>query len=223
MTMTLADAQSAATIHLELLSDSVTYTLALPAPAAHDSPRPLVVSLHFGGPVSPHYGRDLLENVVEPALRPLGAVMLAPDCPQRAWLDCEESVLRVVEHVIEKHNVDRTRVVLTGYSKGGIGTWDLALRHPQLFSVPIVMAAQPTTRVLDEQWTLPVRVIQGGQDEVFALAPSTEFIEILRARNVDAELEVLNGVTHFNTARFIEPLRQLVPWIRRRWQQQKDL
>ncbi len=86
---------------------------------------PLVVSLHFGGPISPHYGRLLLESVVEPALRPLGALMVAPDCDAPAWAtpECESFVLDVIDQIANEYAVYQDRVLLSGYSKGGIGTW----------------------------------------------------------------------------------------------------
>jgi len=208
-----------ATIHLQSLASGEAYTLALPARTARESSTPLVVSLHYGGPVSAHYGRELLENVVEPALRPLGAVMVAPDCAKRAWIECEGTVLRVIERVAAAHNIDRTRIVLTGYSKGGIGTWDLAFRHPQLFNAAIVMAARPDTRLAAQEWTVALRAIHGAADEVFPIAPTIDFVTRLQARGVDAEVDVLDGVTHYDTHRFVTPLRRLLPWLRERWAQ----
>ena len=99
MIVPIAQADGAATIHLERLVSGELFTLAVPAQPSRESPAPLVVSLHYGGPVTPYYGGALLENVVEPALRALGAVMIAPDCGQPAWADCEDAVLRVIEHV----------------------------------------------------------------------------------------------------------------------------
>lgn len=208
----------APTIHLLRLVSGEAYTLALPARAARESAAPLVVSLHYGGPVSAHYGRALLEDIVEPALRALGAVMVAPDCARRAWTDCEETVLRVIEHVTATHGIDRKRIVLTGYSKGGIGTWDLAARHAPLFSAAIVMAGRPGAHIIESEWDLPMRAIQANADEVFPSAPTLKLIARLQARGVDASVQLLDGVTHYDTHRFVEPLRRLVPWILERWE-----
>ena len=217
MIVPIAQADGAATIHLERLVSGELFTLAVPAQPSRESPAPLVVSLHYGGPVTPCYGGALLENVVEPALRALGAVMIAPDCGQPAWADCEDAVLRVIEHVAATHSVDRARIVLTGYSKGGIGTWELASRHPQLFSSAIVMAGRPSAQVTESEWTLPLRAIQAGADEVFPPTPTVDFIAQLHARGVDAKVELLDGVTHYEIPRFVEPLRRVVPWILEQW------
>jgi hypothetical protein len=40
-----------------------------------------------------------------------------------------------------------------------------------------------------------------------------------QAHGVDAEVDVLDGVTHYDTHRFVTPLRRLLPWLRERWAQ----
>ena len=211
--------RAASVIHLQRLASGEPYTLALPERTSGEPAAPLVVSLHYGGPVSAHYGRGLLETVVEPALRRLGAVVVAPDCPQRAWADCVASVLAVIEQVSSSHNIDRERVVLTGFSKGGIGTWELASLHPELFSVALVMAGRPSEQVIARQWKTPIRAIQAADDDVLPAQPTIDFIAQLHARGVDASMELLDGVTHYETPRFMEPLRRTVPWIQAQWAQ----
>ena len=55
------------------------YTLVIPAGYTGQEAVPLVVSLHYGGGGTPFYGRGLLESLIEPALRELGAILVAPD------------------------------------------------------------------------------------------------------------------------------------------------
>lgn len=86
-----------------------------------DSRLPLIISLHYGGPVSPWYGRGLLEQVVVPALSELTAVMIAPDCPADRWSDdiCDAGVIAAMDYAIAELDADPARVLLTGYSLGG--------------------------------------------------------------------------------------------------------
>lgn len=209
---------SAPTVLQQRLPNGEPYTLTVPGATSPEASMPLVVSLHYGGPVTAFYGRGLLEGLVEPALRELNAVMVAPDCARRAWVECEHSVLRVIEHIVTTHDIDRQRIVLIGYSKGGIGTWDLTSRHPDLFSAAIVMAGRPSDELSASRWTVPVHAIQAGSDEIFPPAPTAELIKRLKAAGVQASLELLDGVTHYETMRFAEPLRRTVPWLREQWQ-----
>jgi hypothetical protein len=61
------------------------YTISLPRGYNKDEPRTLVLALHYAGEVTPYYGKGLLEQLVEPGLRHLGAILVAPDCLSRGW------------------------------------------------------------------------------------------------------------------------------------------
>ena len=43
--------------------------------------------LHPGGQRIPYYGAEFTQRVVEPGLRQLKAIMIAPDCPTASWSD----------------------------------------------------------------------------------------------------------------------------------------
>ena len=195
------------------------YTLSVPDGYSPAQPVPLVVSLHFGGPVSPYYGRLLLESVVEPALRPLGALMVAPDCNAPAWAtpECESFVLDLVDHIVNEYAVDRQRILLTGYSKGGIGTWELAARHPDYFTAAIVMAGRPRPEMSTVDWRVPLYVIHAREDEVLGLGPTEEVVTALRDRGAPVELHILERVTHYETQHFVRALHGALPWLERTW------
>ncbi len=64
---------------------TLRYTLSVPESFSPQQPVPLIIALHYGGTVTPWYGKGYLSILVEPALRELGAVMAAPDCPANGW------------------------------------------------------------------------------------------------------------------------------------------
>ncbi len=120
-------------------------TISIPEGYSAQKSSPLVVVLHWGGEVTPFYGRILLELVVEPALRDLNAIFVAPDSVGGDWTTPanEESVLLLLDDLAASYNIDEERILLTGYSMGGGGTWYLAARHPDKFSAAIPMTAGP--------------------------------------------------------------------------------
>jgi predicted peptidase len=197
--------------------------LSVLAPASIDSGKahPLVVSLHYGGPVSPGYGGVLLNDVVAPALQALDAVMVAPDCGCDTWAEapCAAALVQAIDYARERYAIDSCRIVLVGYSKGGIGTWSHANAHTPAFSAAVVMAGQPPDTLDVDAWQVPVYAIQADADELMPVAPTAEVISALQAQGVKATLTVLEGVTHFETFRFAEALRAAVPWLRRVWHQ----
>src|SRR5690606_13483480 len=64
---------------------------------------------------------------------------VAPLLP-RGWEKVEQDLLNILADVQSNFRTDSKRVVLTGLSYGGFGTWYMASKHPQLFSaiVPVV-------------------------------------------------------------------------------------
>jgi poly(3-hydroxybutyrate) depolymerase len=112
LTLTLAGGQT------------VRYTLLVP-PHSGERRLPLVVALHYGGKVTPFYGRGIVEGLVQPALAELGAAIVAPDALDQGWDDPldEGAVLALMDHLLASLPIDRRRVLVTGYSMGGVGAW----------------------------------------------------------------------------------------------------
>jgi predicted peptidase len=206
------------TQHLLPLPDgrALRYTLLIPERYSVDRPSPLVLALHYGGTVTPFFGRGVLELLVGPALAELGAVIAAPDALEPGWANegNERAVLALLDHLTDALNVDRSRVVCTGYSMGGTGTWFLAGRHPERFGAAIPIAGRPA---VSGTWRVPVYVIHGRQDQVVPLAPAEQEVAALRAAGVDARLAVVEEATHYQTERFVAPLHDAIPWLRAVW------
>ena len=166
--------------------------------------------------MSPYYGRTLLESVVEPALRSLGAVMVAPDCGAAAWLDCETTVLALLDALQKRFNIDPRKTVLTGYSKGGIGTWALASRHPDRFRAAIIMAGRPDSAAL-EVWRTPLYLLHGRYDEIFSWEPTQAAFEALRGKGIPVELNLLDNVSHYDMGPFVDALGETAGWLETVW------
>jgi len=177
---------------------------------------PLVLALHYGGEVTPYYSMGYLQSLVVPGLKKLGAVIVAPDCPGNGWTDpdSERIVMALLEYAARTWPIDRDRVVITGYSLGGIGAWYLASRHPDWFSAVVPVAGRPEG-VSDIR--VPVYAIHGRRDEVIDVAPTEEAIQALLDRGANAQLVVVKGLTHYENHRFAQPLSATVEWLRRLW------
>ena len=132
------------------------------APKGHDpkSPAPLVIALHGYGDYGEHY-----PDLWGPAAGKLGAILAVPFGARvvgegRAWGDLDETetiVMLTLDQVKEKYEIDRDRIVLTGFSQGGFMAMALGTRHPDVFSGVIPMAGgyipdidQPPTADGDE-------------------------------------------------------------------------
>lgn len=207
-------------VHMERLRDAGgavrRFTISVPQGYPSGTPSPLVTALHYGGEVTPHYGRGVLESLVEPALRELRPIIIAPDSIAGRWTNetNEGYVLRLIDRVSAAYRVNAAKTLLTGFSLGGEGTWYIGGRNQNCFRAVIPIAGTPTS---DATWTIPMRVIHARRDEIVPLAPVQSRVDALRSEGVDVTLIVLDGITHFETHRFADSLRESVPWIRKAW------
>ena len=202
-----------------LPADGRRYTIAIPEQYDELNPVPLIIALHWGGPVTPYYGHAILAGLVEPALKKLGAIIVAPDCNAGTWTNeqSESEILSLCEYIQGNYLIDVAKIMLTGYSLGGIGTWYMAARHQDRFAAAVPMAAKPPSGVLNVDWHIPLFVIHGQQDELFPVQETKKITKQLQKTGIDVKLLVLDGVTHYETGFFIEPLRKAVPWIETAW------
>ena len=192
------------------------YTIAIPDGYTHGQARPLVIALHWGGPVTPYIGKWYLLGLVAPALSELGAIIAAPDCTAEHWADLrsEQVVIDLLDYLTESYTIDSQRVLLTGYSMGGIGTWILAARHQARFSAALIVSAKPPTDVIDIDWDIPLYVIHSRRDEIFPLNDTQTTVTQLQAKGVDVELQIVEGFTHFQTEQFVQPMQKAIPTIK---------
>jgi predicted peptidase len=204
---------------LALPESGERYTLAIPAGYDGRAAVPLVVALHYGGEVTPFFGRGLLESLVEPALRDLGAIIAAPDAVHGGWANpaAERQVVALVAFLEDRYNIDPQRTLLTGYSMGGMGTWYLAPRHPELFSLALPMAGRPQDAARAFDWTVPMYIIHSRDDGLIPLEPTAAMVEQLARRGASVELHVVEGITHYEVPRFVPYLAAAKPWIKSMW------
>lgn len=195
------------------------YTIALPKSISSDRSMPLVLALHYGGSVTPYYGKGFLTLLVESALRDLGAIILAPDCPGRGWTDpiSEKAVLDLIETMLDKYSIDPSKIVVAGYSLGGIGTWHLAARYPQLFSAAISVSAVPDGNSFPIVEGVPVYAIHSKDDEIFPIEKVRAFVERQKSGGASVRLVEVEDFSHYETFRFVKPLREAIPWIKKTW------
>jgi predicted peptidase len=205
------------------------YTIAIPAGYAEQQAAPLVLALHYAGPVTPFYGKGILVGLVEPALRELGAVIVAPDCQHETWANpsSELEIVELLAYLQDNYALDAHRTLVTGYSLGGAGAWYLAARNQSRFAAAIPMAGWPppdsanlrsaNLHSANVRWEIPLYVIHSRQDEVVPFEPTEQFARRLQAGGAAIECMWLQDATHYETGYYIEPLRATLPWIRKVW------
>src|SRR5580765_2809315 len=198
---------------------AIHYAISIPDNYSPSARVPLILALHFGvrGGDSAGAGRDVVEILIGPALEQLGAIIVAPDSMRGDWSSAENesAVNALLEMVLAGYSVDTKKIAVTGYSMGGTGAWHFAAKYPERFSAAIPVAGRPPESA--SGWRLPILAIHSRNDQVAPIGPTETRISELQKSGVNAKLIVLSGVTHFETYRFVEGLRQAVPWLREIW------
>ena len=156
---------------------------------------------------------------MEAALKDLDAIMIAPDCPTRAWSDpaSDQAVMALLENVLNEYAIDRRRVLVTGFSLGGRGTWFMASHHSDLFTAAIPMAGSPGDEPLERLATIPTYVIHSRADQVMPFEPSERVTRELEQRGRVVKFEALEGVTHFQMGGYVDALRRGGRWVAEHW------
>ena len=203
---------------LEVDGQVYPYRLLEPLPELRDVPRPLVVFLHGAG----ERGADnvaqlrwLPEVLAQPANRTAHpCFVLAVQCPTAArwvevpWADAApqplhadptpalRAVLRQLDVLVARPDVDAARVYLTGLSMGGFGAFDLVAPAPERFAaVPAVCGGgAPATaeRLVD----VPFQVWHGAADRVVPVQRSRLMVEALGRAGAAVDYHELPEVGH---------------------------
>lgn len=199
----------------------VTFAISIPPKYDPSKPTPLVLSLHPGGERTPYYGSAFTRVVVEPGLRELGAIIIAPDCPTDGWTTpvAERAAMMLVEAALESYHIDRRRILVTGFSMGGRGTWFMAARHSDLFTAAIPMAASTGELTSDQLGTIPTYIIHSRDDEVVPYGPAEKNARELERMKKPVRFAGLSGLRHFEMVNYVDALRQGARWIADRWKE----
>ncbi len=195
------------TTQAQLVADSATlnpteeihYWQYLPDNYATDTTTqfPLVVFLHGGGEV----GTDL-ELVKKHGLPKLIAegqsfpfVLVAPQNPRdQLWDDA--LALAVLDRAMATHRIDPDRVYLTGLSRGGFGTWRLAIQHPDRFAAIAPVCGGGVPDYAQRLKDVPVWAFHGAKDRVIPLSRTVAMVEALLAAGGNVKLTVYPEAGH---------------------------
>jgi predicted peptidase len=198
---------------------AIGYAIYIPDGYSPSTPVPLILALHFGvgGGDAAGAGAAVVQSLIGPAFVDLGAIIVAPDSVRGNWgsAENEKAVTALLDMVLSQYAIDKKRIAVTGFSMGGTGSWQLAEKFPDRFSAAIPVAGRPPASAAG--WRLPVLAVHSRDDQVAPFGPTEARIAELQKAGVNAKLIPLAGITHYETHRFSDALRQAIPWLREIW------
>ena len=162
-------------VDLNVLGTLESTSLDLVIPEDYDpaQPTPLLVALHGSGGSGEAEVYSWRATAAE-----LGALLLAPtEAGRNAGFEGSHreraAILEAIRWMRRTFHVDEDRIWLTGFSRGGHLTWDLALRYPDVFAAAVPCAGGPrfqiarggnNMRFLENLSGLPLRCLVGEHE-----------------------------------------------------------
>lgn len=160
---------------------------------------PLLLFLHGGG----ESGGDLemIRKNGPPKLLAEGNdfpfLILAPQNPhKKQWWDVR-AVMALLDNIVSEYQVDTDRLYLTGLSRGGSASWEIATQYPDTFAAMAVvcgMAPVPYAHWLNK--SMPVWVFHGTDDPVIPFSESEDMVLKLKEMGYDVRFTAYEGVGH---------------------------
>jgi poly(3-hydroxybutyrate) depolymerase len=126
-------------------------------------------------------------------------IVVSPQCPKELWWpgDLAQRWLdELLDHVLTRFAADPQRVVVTGLSMGGFGSWTLTARHPGRFAaaVPICGGGDPDDA--PQLKSVPFWIFHGAKDAGVPLKLSEEMLLAVTRAGGQAKLTVYPEAGH---------------------------
>lgn len=223
--------------HLDYSSDDapIPYRIYVPSDYSEEYAYPVLLFLHGAG----ERGNDnelQLKNVLQtlfddPESPIYQSIVIVPQCPtDTQWVntpwaegsysvdDVAESqnlknVLSVLESICNEYSVNRDRIYAMGISMGGFGTWDLLMRHGDIFAaaIPICGGADPSKAsvLLD----MPIATFHGDADKSVPVSGTREIVAAIRdAGGTNITYEEIAGAGH-SIWEYVAAKKELICWL----------
>ncbi len=105
-------------------------------------------------------------------------------------------VIELLEKFTDQSYVDKSRIYVTGLSMGGMGTFDLCWRMPDMFAAAAAVCGAGSPIKAHKFVNLPIRIFHGDEDGVVSVDESLEMIAELEALGGSPESFIYPGVNH---------------------------
>ena len=160
---------------------------------------PLLVYLHGAGErgrnIEHLYRHGVARMIYEG--HDIPAVVLCPQCPARfIWNNMVKELKVLIDRVAKDYKVDTDRIVLTGSSMGGYGTWEMGMCYPETFAAIAPVAGGGVCWRTSKLKSTPVLAYHGDADTVVPYSQSEIMVESLKKDGGNVTLTNMAGQGH---------------------------
>lgn len=189
------------------------YSIAIPYDYNDNDTYTVFLALHWGGNVDFQSGANFLSTFALEALENYKGFIVAPSCPEPAgWIhdNSQAFVLGLIESVLNDYRIDSNKIIIGGFSMGGVGTWYYGSTFPEIFKVAVPIASLPPIIIED---IIPTYVIHGVEDEVFSVDYARNVVRDIKTKGNVIRFTEVKDASHYETNKYIDPLAESLDWI----------
>ena len=133
----------------------------------------------------------------------------------------DRAVMALVQSILDEYPIDRRRILVTGFSLGGRGTWFMSSRHADLFTAAIPIAGSSGDEPLDRLGRIPTYVIHSREDQVVPFGPDERTTREIEKLGRVVRFEALDGLGHYDMGGYVDALARGGRWVAERWAQRR--
>ncbi|MBI3829190.1 MAG: dienelactone hydrolase family protein [Planctomycetes bacterium] len=105
-----------------------------------------------------------------------------------------------LESILKEDRIDSDRVIIMGFSMGGMGTWNCAVDYPERWAAAVPLGGRgDRAGEVERVKNLPIWVFNGDKDESTTLADAKKIVEALTKSGGKLKFTVLEGAGHGET------------------------
>lgn len=161
--------------------------------------KPLLIYLHGAGERGKnfeHVYRHGVPKLIKEGLD-INAVVLFPQCPAEfIWNNMVKELKSIIDNVVVEYGIPKDRIVLTGSSMGGYGTWEMAMCYPEMFAAIAPVAGGGVVWRTPKLLNTPVIAYHGEKDSVVPVSQSEIMVDFTNRNGGTAELNILKNKDH---------------------------
>lgn len=195
---------------------NLSYEIFFPKDYSAQQQLPLLIFLHGAGErgtnIDDVNAYALPKMIVDGMEFP--AVVLCPQCPwEFVWDNLVKELKGLIDEVVEKYNIAKDRIYLTGASMGGFGSWTMAMCYPNFFAAIAPVAGGGMSWRTPNLKTTPVFTAHGDIDTTVPVIYSQLMVDAVNKNGGNAQMVVLKGFEHGDGIEYAYEHTELLDWI----------
>jgi predicted peptidase len=186
---------------IEYNGATVKYVVYVPKAYNAEKPHPAILFLHGSGEQGDDGQKQVavgLGPAIKKAEEKWNYLVIFPQKPKGpgGFGSHEKLILDILEKTKKEYKVDEKRLYCTGLSMGGMGTWGLALKYPDLFAAiaPVCGRGDPSQAAKIKD--LPTWNFHGDKDNAVPIKGSQDMIDAIKAAGGNPKFTIYPGVGH---------------------------